>query len=249
MTLQLPLSITLREDATLDNFFSENNELLLNKINQIISFQYNNKCNGTAQGIVQNNSDFKQNLLLYGDTDFGKTHLLQAACLEAQEFSLSTMYVPLSEAKNLTCDCLSGLENINLLCIDDLDSVVGMVTWETALLIFLSNLSKTNTRVIVSSNVSIYDINFSNEELKKILLSLFSNQEVYPLSDEQKIKSFIMRASYRGINIDEKVAKFLLKRNSGSLNNFFETLEELDQASLSKQRKLTIPFIKEVLEY
>ena len=43
------------------------------------------------------------------------------------------------------------------------------------------------------------------------------------------------------------VARFLLNRSSRDMKTLIATLDRLDQASISAQRRLTIPFVKETL--
>ena len=43
------------------------------------------------------------------------------------------------------------------------------------------------------------------------------------------------------------MGRFLLKRLDREMRTLFVTLDQLDQASISAQRKLTIPFVKETL--
>jgi len=50
------------------------------------------------------------------------------------------------------------------------------------------------------------------------------------------------------LQISKPVANFLLSRMSRSTGQLFAILERLDSASLAAKRKLTIPFVKEVLD-
>ena len=67
------------------------------------------------------------------------------------------------------------------------------------------------------------------------------------LAEEDKLHALQLRASRRGLQMPDEVAAFILNRGTRSMNALFELLERLDQASLQAQRKLTIPFLKEVL--
>jgi DnaA family protein len=71
--------------------------------------------------------------------------------------------------------------------------------------------------------------------------------QLHALSDEQKLDALKLRAQGRGLDLDLPVGKFLLRRCPRNMAQLFETLELLDQASLAQQRRLTIPFVKEVL--
>ena len=74
--------------------------------------------------------------------------------------------------------------------------------------------------------------------------------EVYqlvPLNDQQKIAVLQLAAHQRGIELPDETANFLFKRLERDMKTLFNALEKLDQASLQAQRKLTIPFVKEIL--
>ena len=66
------------------------------------------------------------------------------------------------------------------------------------------------------------------------------------LADEQKIEALKLRARQRGLELDKEPAQYLLNRFPRDLNALFEVLDRLDQESLVKQRRITIPFIREV---
>jgi DnaA family protein len=66
------------------------------------------------------------------------------------------------------------------------------------------------------------------------------------LDDEQKIQALRLRARQRGLELENEPAKYLLNRFPRDLNALFEVLDTLDAQSLVKQRRITIPFIREV---
>ena len=76
------------------------------------------------------------------------------------------------------------------------------------------------------------------------LALVFQLQE---LADEDKLRALQLRASRRGLQMPDEVGRFILTRGARSMSALFELLEQLDQASLQAQRKLTIPFLKETL--
>ena len=57
-----------------------------------------------------------------------------------------------------------------------------------------------------------------------------------------------LRARLRGFEMPEDVCRFLLKRLDREMRSLFMTLDQLDHASITAQRKLTIPFVKEILK-
>ena len=78
MNQQLSLPIHQIDDETLENFYSDNNALLLNSLRQ-------------------NMTDLQQQFFyLWGCQSVGKTHLLRALCNEYIQQQRSAIYVPLS---------------------------------------------------------------------------------------------------------------------------------------------------------
>ena len=55
------------------------------------------------------------------------------------------------------------------------------------------------------------------------------------------------RAQQRGVVLPDDVAKFLLNRLSRNMSDLIAHLDRLDKASIREQRKITIPFIKDIL--
>src|SRR4029078_5447301 len=69
-----------------------------------------------------------------------------------------------------------------------------------------------------------------------------------PLADDEKLTVLTRRANGRGIGLPEEVAKYLLTHCPRHMATLFAALDALDKASLAAKRRLTIPFVKEVLE-
>ncbi|VDY33982.1 DnaA-homolog protein hda [Morganella morganii] len=53
--------------------------------------------------------------------------------------------------------------------------------------------------------------------------------------------------SCAGFELPEDVGRFILKRLDRQMRTLFDMLDRLDHASIVAQRKLTIPFVKDIL--
>ena len=69
------------------------------------------------------------------------------------------------------------------------------------------------------------------------------------LDDEAKGKALQLWAKVRGLDITDEVAKYILNRAPRDMNELFNYLNRLDDASLQQQRKITVSFVKEVLRF
>ena len=69
-----------------------------------------------------------------------------------------------------------------------------------------------------------------------------------PLADRDVIEALACRAQARGLELPEETAQYLLRRFPRDLPTLFALFDTLDMASLVEQRRLTVPFVKSVLD-
>ena len=68
------------------------------------------------------------------------------------------------------------------------------------------------------------------------------------LDDEGRAQVLRQRAASRGLAFDDAALEWLLRRCSRDLSDLASVFEQLDRASLAAQRRLTVPFLRQVLE-
>mgnify|MGYP001031639469 CR=1 FL=1 len=223
MSQQLTLGIRLRDDATFDNYYADDN----------------------TQVVFNLQSQQEPYIFLFGEAGTGKTHLLQAACHASGKKGLPVVYLPLAE-KDLVPAMLDGLENMSLIALDDIHHVVGDDVWELALFNLYNRVRERGGFMLVSSSVPLASLNIKLADLR----SRFSWGPVFQLtalSDKGKQYALQQRAKNRGLELSDDAVKYLLKRSSRDMNSLFLLFEKLDKASMIEKRKLTIPFIKNYL--
>ncbi len=227
---QLLLPIHQIDDETFATFNSDNNLLLLNSVRK-------------------NFSQLQQPFFyLWGETGTGKTHFLKAAVNEFLRAQRRAIYVPLSKSCYFSPAVLENLEQKELVCLDDLQSVIGDPEWEVAIFDLINRIKETKkTLLLMSADQSPTSLNVKLPDLA----SRLTWGEIYQLStlnEAQKRQVLQENARMRGIELPEETTNFLLKRMDRDLKTLSETLSILDKASLQAKRKLTIPFVKEVLK-
>ena len=82
------------------------------------------------------------------------------------------------------------------------------------------------------------------------LVSRFSRLPLFkisPLEDSRRIEALQLRARHRGLDLPGDAAQYLLHRSSRDMASLYGLLDKLDSESLIAQRRLTIPFVREVL--
>lgn len=226
---QLTLGVGLKDDATFINYFPGNNIQLVEELKKTI----------IGQG--------EPFIYLYGLSGQGCTHLLQACCHEAHQQRLPFVYLPLSRLSDFTPDIFDGLEALKLICMDDIHRLAGKPIWEEAFFYAYNRIRAAGSALIVTANSLPQLLNFVLPDLASRLTwgMIFQLQD---LSDAEKLQVLMMRAECRGMTLPEEVAKFILTHCPRHLSTLFAALDTLDKVSLAAQRKLTIPFVKSVLQ-
>lgn len=227
---QLPLAVQLPDDETFDSFVSEVNQSIVCQLKQLIEQLGNDK-----------------GFYLFGLNGAGKSHLLHASCVFAESLSKSSLCLSFSELQHLSVEVLDGLENIDVVCLDDIHLISGNVAWEQAVFDLFNRMSEHDRLLIISSTQSVQNSGLNLPDLVSRLSWGFVEQ-IKALSDEDKIRAFQFRAKQRGLILQEDAIKFLFNRISREMKCLLNCLEQLDNASIREQRKITIPFIKDVLQ-
>lgn len=227
--VQMPLGLRLKEEATFDNYYTGSHAEMITALK--------NTARGQGESIIY----------LYGTRGQGLSHLLQAACHEASLQQRSCVYLPLGELIALSPDMLLGLESLSLICMDDVQVLADNKAWEEAVFHLFNRVRDAGGALILTGSALPKDLPLTLPDL----ISRFSWGVVYalhPLSDDEKLKVLMMRAHERGITLSEEVGKYLLSHCPRHMRTLLAALDALDKASLAAQRRLTIPFVKEVLQ-
>ena len=203
---------------------------------------------GSNLEIYQSLQDHIEKLLwIAGTRGSGKTHLLQAAFHQCIRLANKSLYIPMREFEQLSPEVLDDLDQLDLICIDDIEFILGCQAWEIKLLDLYERLHTTNTRLLITSHETPKVLNFFLPDLA----SRFSMSVVHQLkvlSETEIISAIQLHADIRGFNLPIESANYLLKRVERNVSSLIEIIKILDYESLSKQRKLTIPFIKNILQ-
>lgn len=183
---------------------------------------------------------------LWGAEGSGRRELLGALCGEADVRGLSAVLLPLGELKDSSPELLQGLEHMDLLALDELDAVAGQGEWEEALFHLYNRVQAGNGRLVLGATVPVPELGIRLPDL----VSRLRQAPAYalPLPDDG-IRQQVMEATAerRGLILEAEVGRYLLDRGPRPLGEFMDCLERLDRLSLRDQRRLTVPFVREVL--
>lgn len=231
------LSLEIKPDLknTFDNYItSENNHQIIAHLKYIINKLDINKLN-----------DFNL-VYLWGDHGVGKSHLLKSICELADLKNISNLYINFKNNKINNLNNLN-IDLIDIFCLDNIDYITNNFEQEEILFGFYNQLKDRNNKIlIISSLYSVNNLNINIADLKS-RLSHGVSYKVHSLSDQNKVDLLKKRAYERGMNLTDDIAKYIISRGKRDINSLFDILDKLDQESLRHKRRLSIPFVKEIL--
>ncbi len=185
-------------------------------------------------------------LFLSGPQGSGKSHLLNALCHAAREKGLGAFYIALRHLPDEAAAGLNGLQGLDLVCVDDLDSVVGKRVWEQALFRCFNEVRAASGRLVVSSRLSLSSLQFNLPDLRSRLAWGLRMNLRLP-DDEGKLQVLHQRAQALGIELPRDVQRYLIKHSKRDMGSLLTMLERLKDAAFVAKRRITVPLAREIL--
>jgi DnaA family protein len=182
---------------------------------------------------------------LWGRAGTGKTHLLQAVCAAVTEAGGAAAYFDLADAAD--SGLLEGCETLELVCLDGIDAIAADAAWNAAIFRLHTLMQDGSGRLLVASAGPPASQPFALADLRSRLLAA-SVHQLHALDEAGQLAALQLRATRRGLDLSDEAATYLLHRLPRDLHSLFAVLDALDDASLAAQRRLTIPFLREVLD-
>jgi len=176
----------------------------------------------------------------------GKTHLLQAACRSASLAGRRAMYVALLEEHAAEPEILAGLEGVDLLALDRVDAIARDAAWERQLFVLFNEMAAKRGGLLLAALVPPAAAGFELPDLSSRAAGAVAYR-LQPLAHSGRLDALLVHAHARGLDLERGAAEYLLDRVDRDMVALQRWLDKLDRASLAEQRKLTIPFIRELL--
>ena len=188
-----------------------------------------------------------ERVLIAGDAGSGKSHLLEAASAVASAGGGAVAFVPLRQWCSHGVDAVLGLGRSGLVCIDDIDAVAGDRSWEEALLALIEASAVRQTRILVSAGASFPNTAFTLPDLRSRLRAA-TVYRLRELDDASRAGALRRHASARGIELTDDVVGYVLTRHRRDMPSLLALLDRLDYYSMVHQRRLTVPFVRGLIE-
>jgi len=185
-------------------------------------------------------------LFLAGPAGVGKTHLALAACAAAEAAGQRAAYLPLSATAGRLREALPAADAAGVVALDGLDAVAGRREDELALFDFHNAVRAGGGRVLYTAQGSPEALPLSLPDLRS-RLGQCVRIILEPLDDAGRRAVLLERAQRRGLVLEPAALDWLFTRMGRDLAGLAAMLERLDRASLAAQRRVTVPFLREVL--
>lgn len=226
---QLPLQFEFRANQSFDDFYPGANREIINHLQRCIA--------GIGEPFIY----------LWGKSGQGKSHLLQACCQEAQRRNLGSFYFDLANCERSDPRVLRGLDQCDLVCFDNVERIADKPDWEIAIFNFFNRHRDLGHQLIVSAADAPGALTVQLADLKT-RLNWGLVLKIRLLDDNDRMAALIFKAKRMGLEISPQAGRFLLTHVDRDPASLWNLLEKLDRASLSAQRKITIPFLKLLLD-
>lgn len=226
---QLALPVRLRDHATFDSFEPGEHAGLVAELR--------------AQATQP---EGRQPAWLWGQAGSGRSHLLQALCVAATEAGHRAAYLPLASLVMLGPGVLAGQEGARVVCLDDLDQVAMDRDWALAIIGLYHAAREAGAWLVAVTRPGPGEFRSALADLDSRLAGSAVHR-LLPLDEAGMLRALPARARRLGLELPEETSRWLLHRLPRDPAGLFSALDRLDAAALQAQRRLTVPFVREVL--
>lgn len=249
-TVQLVLPVQMRLEKCFDNYLGHENEAIVACLKEHLVHAYE-----TLIVLVGPDAVGKTHLLASSVAYYEKVHGSNAQCayFSLSELSASDIMEREDESTYFS-ELLDYFESFNLLTLDDIDIWINSFTdqHKNAAELFLFNLFNhykiNNKRLIIASKCAPARLDIQLKDLQSRLQSglLITLSDI---CDAEKAGLLTSLAKLKGFLIDEEVSAYILKRSGRDIPALLAIIDDLDKATLTEKRALTVPFVKKVLNW
>tara|TARA_B100000886_G_scaffold203968_1_gene140842 strand:+ start:536 stop:1198 length:663 start_codon:yes stop_codon:yes gene_type:complete len=171
-------------------------------------------------------------LIIIGPIASGKSHLIS---------TLKNKYKIL-QAKDINEEKANILELKDLI-IENIEKINN----HNFFLHVINIVKEKNFKVLLTSRLPIKELDIKLEDLKSRLLAYSHSKILLPTDDV--LRGIILKISKdRGLILSDNIINFIINHLERSYSVIYNFLNELDHLSLIRKKKVTIPFIKKLIE-
>ena len=177
----------------------------------------------------------------------GRSHLLLATCALASAEGRSAQYLPLSTLSSPRAAAIRGFGGSALIAVDDVDSIAGDADAEHALFDLYNRCHAQGATMVFAANAAPAQLGLGLPDLVS-RLGACTRLPLKPLDEVERREIVRARATARGIELDDSALDWLFTRRKRDLATLLDLLDRIDRASLAAQRRVTVPFLRTLLD-
>ena len=181
--------------------------------------------------------------LLWGSHGRGKTHLLSAATTRAATAGRRVAFLAAEVLVTHTPEVFETLTDMDLVCLDDLDQLLGDADWELALFNLFNRLREQDAVLLASVSSQPRSLPIELPDLRS-RLNWGNTLALKSLDDDHKAEMLQRRAHSRGSSIGAEVVRYLMSREQRGTSDLVAALDHLIEAGFSEKRRITIPLAR-----
>lgn len=223
---QLPLSLRYPPDQRLDAFVAPP----VGALQQL-------------QALATSGTDW---LYIVGPSGAGKTHLALGFCAEAEAQGKAVSYLPLAALAGRLGDALPAPHQDMRIALDGVERIAGQRADEVALFDFHNAARAAGAGVLYTAYEAPDALGLVLPDLRS-RLSQLARIRLDAADDATRAAILRLRAERRGLAMDDAAIDWLLKRVERDLGSLTALFERLDRESLAAKRRVTVPFLRQVL--
>ncbi|MGA8277175.1 MAG: DnaA regulatory inactivator Hda [Rhodanobacteraceae bacterium] len=186
-------------------------------------------------------------LYLAGAPGSGRSHLLIAACAAAVAGERGAQYLSLASLPSPSAAAIRAFGGSDVLALDDIDAIVGDQAAEHALFDLYNRCRADAATLLFAAAAAPKRAGFVLPDLVSRLAAC-TQATLRPLAEEERREALRARGAARGIGLDDTVLDWLFTHRSRDLGELTALLERIDRAALAAKRRVTVPFLRELLQ-
>lgn len=228
MTRQFPLDLRWPPHQRLDAFYPGGNEAALREVAALAA------------------ESERAWVFLHGATGTGKSHLLIGACRAAAGAGRDARYLSLAQLPEPRADAIAGIAAEGLLAIDDAGAAAGDRDAEHALFDLFNRAQAASAQMLFAAAAPPPELGIGLPDLVSRLSSC-TQCTLHSLDDAGRRAMLRLLAARMGLRLDNEVLDWWFARQPRDPASLVALLRRIDRAALAAQRRVTIPFLRELL--
>jgi DnaA-homolog protein len=217
----------------------------LNFANYVVAKENEAAVSYLSRLIHKDNNDFWF-IYLHSPCKSGKTHLLKSCCYALVKARTPHIFLDLRKAASLSPSILSGLSGVGLVCLDNIENILGSLGWEEAIFNLYNELAAAKVPLVVSSRYSPLEINFDLPDLNSRMRSGL-NFKLAELDDNNKVEVMGKVAKEMGFDLPDSLLYFMISHYDRCLQSLIMLVKKVGHIALSENKKPSLNTVKKAM--